>query len=170
QCMWKHRGALGTCGWFGCAAVPATWICNVLFQSIAPLIDLQVLIGAAEFAHGWWMQHFRAADWLPDSSSHDFAVTLASFGIFFAVDFLLVFTALRLDRESLRQLRSVFWQRFAYRQLLYVVLLRAIAKAAFGTRMRWGKLERTGSIEMPVQAIRPVEEPIETESAAEPAS
>ena len=42
-------------------------------------------------------------------------------------------------------------QRFVYRQLMYWVVLRAIASALAGLWVGWGKLERTGSVTAPAQ-------------------
>jgi hypothetical protein len=53
--------------------------------------------------------------------------------------------AFRLDRESLRPLWSLPLQQFVYRQLLYVILIRAIAAALAGVALRWHKLKRTGA-------------------------
>ena len=40
-------------------------------------------------------------------------------------------------------------QRFGYRQLLYAVVLRALAAAMTGPKVGWGKLERSGSVTAP---------------------
>ena len=169
QCLWKHRDALGSSGWFGWVVLPSIWLFNVGFQLLAPLVDLQVLVAAVLAGRSLWTQHFAQLDWQPDFSSIEFlTVTVASFAVFFALDLLAAFIGLRLDREHPRALLSLFWQRFAYRQLLYFVLLRAATKAAFGTRMGWGKLERTGTSAAPVE--RPIAQTLDPSSAPEPAS
>ena len=169
QCLWKHRGAIGGSGWFGWVVLPSTWLFNIVFQLLAPLVDLQVLVAIVVAAHSAWTQHTQQLDWQPNFSSVEFlTVTVASFAAFFALDLMAAFIGLRLDREHPRALLNLFWQRFAYRQLLYLVLLRAVTKALFGTRMGWGKLERTGTTELPV--FRPVEEPLDSDPAPEPAS
>ncbi len=171
QCLWKHRGAVGHCGWFGGAVLPSIWLFNVFFQILAPLVDLQVVVAIVLAAQSWWTQHFAPLDWQPDFSSVEFlTVTVASFAAFFALDLVAAFIGLRLDREHPKALANLFWQRFAYRQVLYCVLLRAVTKAVCGTRMCWGKLERTGSSEVPVRAARPVAETLERDPAIEPAS
>jgi hypothetical protein len=143
----------------------------VLFQLLAPLVDLQVVVAIVLAAQSFWTRQFAALDWQPDFSSIEFlTVTVASFAAFFVLDLGAAFIGLRLDRESPRALRNLLWQRFAYRQLLYLVLMRAVTKAVFGTRMGWGKLERTGSAEVLLPVRRPVEEPLETDPAPEPAA
>jgi hypothetical protein len=42
--------------------------------------------------------------------------------------------------------------RFGYRQLLYAVVLRAIAAAVTGPKVGWGKLERSGRVTAPAAA------------------
>jgi cellulose synthase/poly-beta-1,6-N-acetylglucosamine synthase-like glycosyltransferase/peptidoglycan/xylan/chitin deacetylase (PgdA/CDA1 family)/spore germination protein YaaH len=176
QCLWKHRGALGRGGWFGWVVLPSLWIFNVGFQLIAPLVDLQVLIAIATAAYGWVQEHFHHDDWQPNFVSAEFlGVTVGSFVLFFVIDFAAALLALRFDREPLGTARGLFWQRFAYRQMMYFVLFRALTKVMFGTRMRWGKLARTGSTDESIAA--PLRDPLRTPSAsldlgapAEPAS
>ena len=172
QCLWKHRGAIGSSGWFGWVVLPSIWVFNIGFQLLAPLVDLQVLVATGLAGQSLWMRHFAQLDWQPDFSSMEFlTVTVASFAAFFALDLLAAFIGLRLDREHPRALLNLFWQRFAYRQLLYFVLLRAVTKALFGTRMGWGKLERTGTTAVPaLPVVPPIVQTLDTTSEPEPAS
>jgi hypothetical protein len=43
-------------------------------------------------------------------------------------------------------------QRFVYRQLMYWVVIRAVAAAVHGRWVGWGKLERTGRAAAPSPA------------------
>jgi hypothetical protein len=43
----------------------------------------------------------------------------------------------------------VFLQRFAYRQVMYWVVLRSFVAAVRGHMVGWGKLERTATVERP---------------------
>lgn len=52
--------------------------------------------------------------------------------------------AFRLDRESHRPLWVLPLQQFAYRQLMYLVLLQSVVTALTGARLRWQKMHRTG--------------------------
>ena len=49
--------------------------------------------------------------------------------------------------------RSRLWwllpQRFAYRQLMYVVLVRSVLRAVKGELQSWGVLQRTGNVTTP---------------------
>jgi len=40
-------------------------------------------------------------------------------------------------------------QRFAYRQIMYGVVYKSILRALGGNRQGWGKVERTGSVNLP---------------------
>jgi hypothetical protein len=52
--------------------------------------------------------------------------------------------AFRFDRESLRPLLRLPLQQFAYRQLMYLVLIQSATTALTGGRLRWHKLNRAG--------------------------
>jgi hypothetical protein len=57
--------------------------------------------------------------------------------------------ALHLDRESMRPLWSLAVQQLFYRQLIYLVVLQAIAAAVSGIRLPWHKLHRSGDVAVP---------------------
>jgi hypothetical protein len=52
--------------------------------------------------------------------------------------------AFRFDRESMRPLLRLPLQQFAYRQLMYLVLIQSATTALTGGRLRWHKLNRAG--------------------------
>ena len=54
--------------------------------------------------------------------------------------------AFRFDKESLRPLWRLPLQQFAYRQLMYLVLIQSATTALTGGRLRWHKLHRAGLI------------------------
>jgi len=79
--------------------------------------------------------------------------TMAAFWIVFtAIDVLCGWIAFRLERrvKGYPALLLVA-QRFIYRQIMYWVVLRAVAAAIHGPKVEWGKLERSGSVSAPVQ-------------------
>jgi hypothetical protein len=53
--------------------------------------------------------------------------------------------AFRLDKEKLRVLWVLPFQQFAYRQLMYLVLIQSALTALTGARLRWHKLARSGT-------------------------
>jgi hypothetical protein len=68
--------------------------------------------------------------------------------LFFALDLLLSAVAILLEGEDLGLLAGLFVQRIAYRQLLWVALIRSIWNAIAGFAVGWGKLARTGTVQV----------------------
>ncbi len=147
QVLWKHRGVLFHYGWFGWVAVPSVWLFQILFQTLGPLVDLQLLYAVGNFVYSAVIRVAFHQDWQPLPQVTDtLLVTLFYYAIFFAVDLGAAFVAFRLDRERLRDLWWLFLQRFVYRQTLYYVLWKAMASALKGRRRSWGKLRRMGTV------------------------
>ncbi|KQT35271.1 hypothetical protein ASG29_03980 [Sphingomonas sp. Leaf412] len=143
QCLWKHRGLLGRGRPRGLALVglPQTLVFQVLFAIAAPLIDVALLVTAAQSA-------WRVADRGWAAAGGDVGWVAACWAAFTAVDLACGWVAYRLEGRRLPVLRML-GQRFGYRQLLYLVVLRALAAAASGPWVGWGKLERSGNVEAP---------------------
>jgi len=147
QVLWKHRRALGRDGWFGRAVMPSLWIFQVLLPILAPLVDLQMAWALLQFAAAWVTRGVYSADWRPlEQSSHTLATLGFFYALFFAVELLLALVAFRFDREKVRTLWWLFWQRFLYRQLMYAVLWRALTGALRGVAHGWNKVERRGTV------------------------
>jgi poly-beta-1,6 N-acetyl-D-glucosamine synthase len=147
QVLWKHRRALGRDGWFGRAVMPSLWVFQVLLPILAPLVDLQMLYALGTWLSAWVSRGVHTADWQPLQASSDTLAVLGFFyALFFAVELLLSAVAFRFDRERLRTLWWLFWQRFLYRQLMYAVLWKALAGAVGGVAHGWGKVERKGTV------------------------
>jgi hypothetical protein len=53
----------------------------------------------------------------------------------------------------------VWLQRFAYRQLFSIVLLKTLKRAAEGQKFAWDKLERTAAVRAPVERRESVKVP-----------
>lgn len=153
QCLWKHRSALGHYGWFGRLALPSLWLFQILFQAIAPLVDLQIFLALVLFLISWFSERGQ------ENSS--FATTLQSvqqigflYALFFFVELVAGFVAYRLDKTKASPLWWLFLQRFAYRQIMYGVVYRSIQKAVKGGRQGWGKLDRRGTVTVPSSTPR----------------
>ena len=142
QCLWKHRAAIGSSrprglGWVG---LPQAIVFQILLAAISPIIDLALLVSfAATYvaiqAHGW------------AQTSHDVETMLAYWLIFTAIDLLAATVAFALERrEQWRLLWLLIPQRIGYRQVMYYVVLKAIAQALRGPLVGWGKLARTGRV------------------------
>jgi hypothetical protein len=60
------------------------------------------------------------------------------------------FYAFRLDGERAGPLWTLPLQQFVYRQLMYLVVIQSVFTALAGTRLRWQRMERYGSLQAPV--------------------
>ncbi len=142
QCAWKHRAAMRTRSTraLGLVGLPNVWLFQLLFPLLAPAADLALLVTLARYlieapaigAHAAW--------------GHA-APTLALYALFLSIDVVTAVVGLALERgESVSQAWLVPLQRIAYRQVLYVALLKAIRAALKGWAPAWGKLDRTGRV------------------------
>jgi hypothetical protein len=89
------------------------------------------------------------ADWQPLPGITRLVLEVGFFyGLFFGVDLIGALVAYRLDKEDLRDLWWLFWQRFVYRQMMYAVLWKSVVRAIKGKRQGWGKLDRRGTVQV----------------------
>ncbi|WP_327194388.1 glycosyltransferase [Novosphingobium organovorum] len=141
QCLWKHSGIIARSeprglAWFG---LPQAWVFQIGLGLISPMIDLALLLGLADAAlrtynHGWGIM------------SHDLTLMVAFWVAFCAIECGCGMLAYRLDgREGRLPLLRMLAMRFGYRQLLYAVVIHAIASAVHGLKVRWGAQQRSGN-------------------------
>jgi len=142
QCLWKHRAVLRARKPSGLALIglPQAWLFQILFAAISPLIDLALLLSIAGTIvrvrqHGW-------------AQTQGDVLTMALYWLVFTgIDVLCGWIAYRLDGRDLRYPPLLLVaQRFVYRQIMYWVVVRAIASAIGGWVVGWGKLERSGRV------------------------
>jgi hypothetical protein len=144
QCAWKHRDLFmrPKAGTLGLIALPNVWLFQVAFSAIAPLADLffvwsLVFISLVDRAHG--------ATYQLVALEH----VVLWYAVFLAVDWLAAVLAFMMEPgEDLRLTWLVFIQRFAYRQIMYFVVLRSVVAALHGGLVGWGKLERKATVEL----------------------
>jgi cellulose synthase/poly-beta-1,6-N-acetylglucosamine synthase-like glycosyltransferase len=142
QCMWKHRSAFlrsssGTLGWI---AMPNVWLFQLLFPAISPIADLMFLwslfsVWLASKEHGstYALMNLRSI--------------LTFYGVFLLVDWSAAMIAFLMEPgEDKRLTWLVFLQRFVYRQLMYLVVVRSFRAAIHGRVVGWGKLERKATV------------------------
>jgi cellulose synthase/poly-beta-1,6-N-acetylglucosamine synthase-like glycosyltransferase/peptidoglycan/xylan/chitin deacetylase (PgdA/CDA1 family) len=145
QAMWKHRKALtdsGDSGRFGRVGLPFLALFGVALPLMAPLVDVMLLYGVF-----FWELRATVVAW----------VGMLALQMFTAA------VAFRMDGESLRPLKRLPLQQFAYRQLMYLVLIQSVTTALTGGRLRWHKLHRAGltggvvegRLPLPAQGIAP---------------
>jgi cellulose synthase/poly-beta-1,6-N-acetylglucosamine synthase-like glycosyltransferase/peptidoglycan/xylan/chitin deacetylase (PgdA/CDA1 family)/spore germination protein YaaH len=140
QCLWKHRDAFGNkrYGALGTVAMPSLWLYQIVFQAIAPLVDIGIL---------WAI--FTQFVVKPTTDHTNLIMLLGYWAVFSTVEMAGAALAFHLDREDKRLIAWLPLQRFAYRQLMYVVILKSLRSALFGKRVGWGKLERKGTVTTP---------------------
>jgi cellulose synthase/poly-beta-1,6-N-acetylglucosamine synthase-like glycosyltransferase/peptidoglycan/xylan/chitin deacetylase (PgdA/CDA1 family) len=131
QAMWKHRGAMvqrGRAGKLGRRGLGYLLVLQVLLPLFAPVVDLFAIYGLI-FLDPLWI----VALWLG----------------FLALQMVMAAYALALDREPMRALWALPLQQFVYRQLMYLVVIQSVFTAIAGTRLRWHRMERYGSLQVP---------------------
>ncbi|OLE57950.1 MAG: polysaccharide deacetylase [Chloroflexi bacterium 13_1_20CM_2_59_7] len=145
QSVWKHRAAFGRKGVLGWIALPNIVIFQILLPLVSPFIDLMFSVGAVWY---YIQKYFHPESTDPAS----FQRLVMFFVAFLIIDFFTSAIAFALERrrpearEDTWLLSQVWLQRFAYRQLFSVVLLKTLKRAIEGQRFAWDKLERTASM------------------------
>ncbi|MDX3094527.1 glycosyltransferase [Streptomyces sp. ME19-03-3] len=131
QAMWKHRGALlqsGAAGKLGRRGLLYLLLFQVLLPLLAPVVDVLAVYGLV------FLDPVRITGlWL------GFLALQAVMGLY----------AFRLDGERAGPLWSLPLQQFVYRQLMYLVVIQSVATALAGSRLRWQRMERYGSLSVP---------------------
>lgn len=158
QCLWKHKKALFRYGWFGWLALPSLWLFQVVFNALAPFVDIQLLYslyGYAGYLHDRAMLNAPGnmaskEIELPNSPVESLYQVLILYGVFFAVEAIAGVIAYRMERRKAWDVVWLFLQRFVYRQLMYAVIYRSIATALAGVRQGWGKLDRKATVRLPL--------------------
>ncbi|MEU8621791.1 bifunctional polysaccharide deacetylase/glycosyltransferase family 2 protein [Streptomyces sp. NPDC048623] len=127
QAMWKHRRAVverGQAGKLGRRGLLYLLLFQTVLPLIAPLVDVFAVYGLlfqdAGQALGVWLG-------------------------FTAVQVATAVYALRLDRERFEPIWTLPLQIFVYRQLMYLVVVQSVVTALLGSRLRWHRMQRTGT-------------------------
>lgn len=150
QVAFKHLSALRLkdSKSVGLVSVPNVLIFQILFPLLAPIIDLVALIALTLIA---W-------NFISDASYVNYAeplLALSMFIIFILIDFLSAIAAFSFEKNEDRKL--LFWlipQRFFYRQLIYIVALKAVFAAIRGSVVGWGNLKRTANVQAKIPLMR----------------
>src|SRR5499427_1813765 len=145
QAVWKHRDVFARKGVLGWIALPNILIFQILLPIVSPFIDLMFVVGS------FW--YFVQKYFHPDSTDPaDFQRLLIFFLVFLVIDFLASALAFLLERRQPEAredgwlLSQVWLQRFAYRQLFSIVLIKTLKRAIQGRPFAWDKLERTAAV------------------------
>lgn len=132
QAFWKNREACFNPRYkgLGMVALPNILLFQIILPIFAPLADLVLILSL------FW----NHSD--PDSLHKIFIYYIA----FMLVDMLVSVVAFIFEKEKLTKLFWLIPQRFVYRQLMYVILFRALRRAIKGESQSWGVLTRTGNV------------------------
>jgi cellulose synthase/poly-beta-1,6-N-acetylglucosamine synthase-like glycosyltransferase len=145
QCAWKHRDALFRRreGTLGMIALPQTWLYQLLLTAISPLADVLFLWSLVSV---WITRVEHGAQY----AAVGMEKVLILSAVFLFVDWLAAAAAMVIEPG---EDRSLLWlialQRFAYRQVMYWVVVKSLVAALRGRVVGWGKLERKATVEVP---------------------
>jgi len=157
QAVYKHRKATVREGALGWIAIPNIVIFQMLLPLVSPFIDIMFAFSALKY----WIydKHFH-----PDTADPaSFQKLVLYFALFMLIDFIASTIAFSLERRRPGSKRDwwllghVWLQRFAYRQLFSVVLVKTLKRAIEGESFAWDKLERKATVKaqpVPVGASR----------------
>jgi cellulose synthase/poly-beta-1,6-N-acetylglucosamine synthase-like glycosyltransferase/spore germination protein YaaH/peptidoglycan/xylan/chitin deacetylase (PgdA/CDA1 family) len=153
QAVWKHRAALKQKGALGWVALPNVAIFQILLPLVSPFIDIMFVVGAATY---FVNKYFHPESANPAS----FHRLVVYFLLFMVIDFIASTIAFALERQQpggkrdFLLLGHVWLQRFAYRQLFSLVLIKTVRRAMQGGSFSWDKLERTATVKQPIAIPR----------------
>jgi len=158
QAVFKHRTVFARKGVLGWIALPNILVFQILLPLVSPFIDVMFIVGVA-----WYFiqRYFHPESTDPSS----FQKLVAFFVAFLVIDFFASAIAFALERrrpdtkEDIWLLSQVWLQRFAYRQLFSIVLLKTLKRAAEGQKFAWDKLERTAAVKAPAERRESVKVP-----------
>jgi cellulose synthase/poly-beta-1,6-N-acetylglucosamine synthase-like glycosyltransferase/peptidoglycan/xylan/chitin deacetylase (PgdA/CDA1 family)/spore germination protein YaaH len=147
QSVWKHRHVMRRRGVLGWVALPNIALFQIMLPLVSPFIDLMFVLGILNYLVD---KHFHPETANPASLQRLFAFFLT----FLLIDFVTSAIAFALERRGADR-RENFWllghvwlQRFAYRQLFSLVILKTLKRALDGRSFAWDKLERTATVQV----------------------
>lgn len=145
QAVFKHRGAITKRRAMGLFALPNIVIFQILLPLVSPLIDLMFVVGVIRYLLD---KHYH-----PDAASTaSFYKLLIFFLTFMIIDFAASALAFMLERKHPASkgdawlLLHIWMQRFSYRQVFSVVLIKTVKRAIDGKPFAWDKLDRTAKM------------------------
>ena len=138
QSFWKNRDACFNPKYkaLGMVSLPNILIFQILLPILAPLADGMLVLSLL----------FNRQN---PESLHKIEMYYL---VFMAVDLLVSVIAFIFEKEKFSKLIWLIPQRFVYRQLMYIILFKAIRKAIKGESQGWGILKRTGNVKQVVNS------------------
>ncbi|MGH7656293.1 MAG: glycosyltransferase, partial [Gemmatimonadaceae bacterium] len=145
QCAWKHKDALfkRQYGTLGFVALPNSWVFGLLLTALSPLADLTFLFSLFSV----WLTFKTHGD---TYALTDLEHVLLFYGVFLISDWMGAMIAFLMEPDEEKGLSwLIMLQRFAYRQIMYSVVLKSFFAAFRGKVVGWGRLERKATVELP---------------------
>lgn len=143
QAAWKHRRAIREGRAVGLISILDLAVFGVILGLLAPLADLVFLHSLANMVAAAISGGNQPSLAYP-------ALVVASYLVLPLADLGTAVLAFRFERhEDPLLLLMVPFQRFFYRQLLYVTVYRAVLRSISGRLASWGKLKRLGTVHLP---------------------
>jgi peptidoglycan-N-acetylglucosamine deacetylase len=145
QAVFKHRGAFLRHRAMALFALPNMIVFQIILPLFSPFIDLMFLAGVFHYAADRYF-HPEAA------STASFEKLIVYFLAFLVVDFLASCLAFLLEPRHISNrgdgwlLFHIWIQRFTYRQVFSLVLLKTIKRAIDGRPFAWERQERTAKL------------------------
>ena len=145
QAVVKHRGAFLRHRAMGLFALPNMIIFQIILPLFSPFIDLMFIAGILNYAIN---RHFHPVA----ANAASFDKLIVYFMAFLVVDFLASSLAFLLEPRHASNkgdgwlLFHIWIQRFTYRQVFSLVLLKTIKRAIDGRPFAWEKQERTARL------------------------
>jgi len=136
QAVWKHRNTLGRprYGSLGFIALPNVFLFQILLPLVSPIIDLMFLVTLGM----WGLAQLQLTRYGTVWTQEDVQRSLFFFALFMLIDFVTCALAFGLEwDEDWSLLFPLILQRFYYRQLMYIVLFRAVVQAWKGGAVGW---------------------------------
>ena len=125
-------------------ALPNIWIFQLLLPAISPLADLLFLWSLVTV-------YLNKVEHGAEYALRSLEQVLFFYTVFVMVDWLASTAALLMEEGGAEE-KSLAWlvvlQRFAYRQVMYWVVLKSLVAALQGRVIGWGKQERKATVRL----------------------
>jgi peptidoglycan-N-acetylglucosamine deacetylase len=142
QAAYRHSDAMFSAKWDGFALVtlPSVILFSIALPLISPILDFFLLTAVVRGLVGVFM-HPEAFDLQPT------LWVVAAYCFVFLVDLLTAVLAFSFEpNEQKGLIRYLPIQRICYRQVMYVIIIRALLACLRGNAQGWNKLRRLGSV------------------------
>lgn len=142
QATYRHSDALfkSKCDAFTLVTLPSVILFSVVLPLISPILDVTLLFAVCSALINAFM-HPQAYSLQPT------IWIVGSYVFIFVVDLFTALLAFAFEPSEQKSLMAYLpVQRFCYRQVMYVIIIRALLACLRGDAQSWNKLKRVGSV------------------------